>query len=603
MTTAAGVASFLLPSFLLLLGSAQASSAAPGYQANMTGEEDTWAACWPRSCARGVLQDLLRRRLPARGVRVRHCGLRQGHSWDAADIAFASLLGVLLVLLVASTAFDVVATKRNIPDEEKAWRAWFSLVKGCRQLGAAACPGLTLASVHGLRCLLALWVLLANSYRADSLFPAANPRFFSELAGAWWGKPIALGAGQAADAFLLLSGALACHCFLRDRGVDETFSPAGLCKFYACRLVRLTPVYAVVVGLHCCLLARLGSGPTWDAEAGLARDACRSGWWRNLLFVNNYLPGDPQCMGQTWALAADVQLFALSPAVLYPLWKWADRGKAVLAACSVLAVAAPFWCTYVAAVYDLRPASAGGTDVFPPLETWSLMRATPYLGGIALGYVLHCTKCPTKLTIWIPKAVVVGGWLCSALLATAAVLLSGEYPRADYPMTAACLAGLCPLAWALAVAWCVLACEKGYGGCLYDVLSWRGFQPLGRLCYGVFLLQDMLFVARRGHSGSLQHFSHFSQIERIIGDAVILLTLSAVLYVTVELPSISLCKHFLKPAPRRGSNSSLSGGLGGQLGLARNIQFLSNDSFAARKNRGGPGRKTSPVTPATAAAR
>lgn len=29
-----------------------------------------------------------------------------------------------------------------------------------------------------------------------------------------------------------------------------------------------------------------------------------------------------QCMGQTWYLACDMQMFILSPLFIYPLWKW-----------------------------------------------------------------------------------------------------------------------------------------------------------------------------------------------------------------------------------------------------------------------------------------
>ncbi|KAJ8878320.1 hypothetical protein PR048_018897 [Dryococelus australis] len=62
------------------------------------------------------------------------------------------------------------------------------------------------------------------------------------------------------------------------------------------------------------------------------------------------------------------------------------------------------------------------------------------------------------------QGVVAGGWLTSALLSMAVILLSGEYPRSDYPMTASCLASFCSLAWSLSLAWLLFACEKGYGG-------------------------------------------------------------------------------------------------------------------------------------------
>lgn len=35
-----------------------------------------------------------------------------------------------------------------------------------------------------------------------------------------------------------------------------------------------------------------------------------------------------ECTGQGWYLAADMQLFVVSPIFIYPLWKWKKAGLA-----------------------------------------------------------------------------------------------------------------------------------------------------------------------------------------------------------------------------------------------------------------------------------
>ena len=34
----------------------------------------------------------------------------------------------------------------------------------------------------------------------------------------------------------------------------------------------------------------------------------------------------PQCLGQTWYLDNDMQMFIISPLIIYPLWKWKRTG-------------------------------------------------------------------------------------------------------------------------------------------------------------------------------------------------------------------------------------------------------------------------------------
>jgi hypothetical protein len=54
---------------------------------------------------------------------------------------------------------------------------------------------------------------------------------------------------------------------------------------------RLTPVYAVILGFIATLLAYLGSGPNWQNVRNHSL-VCRSRWWTNLLYINNFLGAD-----------------------------------------------------------------------------------------------------------------------------------------------------------------------------------------------------------------------------------------------------------------------------------------------------------------------
>jgi peptidoglycan/LPS O-acetylase OafA/YrhL len=55
-----------------------------------------------------------------------------------------------------------------------------------------------------------------------------------------------------------------------------------------------------------------------------------------------------QCLGQSWYLSADMQLFILSPVLLFPLWKWPRKWNSLLLGILTIAgIVAPFTISYI----------------------------------------------------------------------------------------------------------------------------------------------------------------------------------------------------------------------------------------------------------------
>lgn len=52
---------------------------------------------------------------------------------------------------------------------------------------------------------------------------------------------------------------------------------------------------------------------------------CDSYWWSSLLYVQNYVNPGKLCFGHSWYLMVDMQLYFISPLILYPLWKFGRR--------------------------------------------------------------------------------------------------------------------------------------------------------------------------------------------------------------------------------------------------------------------------------------
>ena len=151
------------------------------------------------------------------------------------------------------------------------------------------------------------------------------------------------------------------------------------------------------------------------------------------------------------------------------------------------------------------------------LDTNYLIRYQPYLVGLGLGYLLHRLRETPRLSVnpialtWI--------WVLAAL--TGCLVVYGLVPYQKDPARLASTSeralygGLHRLAWALSLAWVILACVKvrcfaiqelhcecdhlclksswfslqGRGGPVNSILSWSAWIPLARMSYAIYLVK------------------------------------------------------------------------------------------------------------------
>jgi peptidoglycan/LPS O-acetylase OafA/YrhL len=120
----------------------------------------------------------------------------------------------------------------------------------------------------------------------------------------------AINATVSVDTFFLMSGLLVTYLLLRES--DRSKGRFNVPLFYIHRYLRwiyifiqimefsfdifiinffntrLTPVYAIILGFIATLLIYVSTGPNWQMVAYM-KEGCRSNWWNNLLYVNNYV--------------------------------------------------------------------------------------------------------------------------------------------------------------------------------------------------------------------------------------------------------------------------------------------------------------------------
>ena len=195
----------------------------------------------------------------------------------------------------------------------------------------------SLTCINGIRFLSLSWVVIGHIYSAFSPYNHAmvnNLNIFGDeflLNGA---MNVVFNAFPSVDSFFLIGATLLTYLTLKELDRNNGGGFAFWIKFYVHRYIRLTGVYAVIIFFHATLLKFFATGPV-SIWISYAHDICQESWWYNLLYINNVdLKPDlsNMCMGATWYLAVDMQMFLIAPLVIWPLWKFPKIGLGIAGA-------------------------------------------------------------------------------------------------------------------------------------------------------------------------------------------------------------------------------------------------------------------------------
>ncbi|MCG8670517.1 MAG: acyltransferase [Pseudomonadales bacterium] len=152
--------------------------------------------------------------------------------------------------------------------------------------------------LDGLRAISMLLVLFYHAMLAVSA-SYENPQQVLETVGLGW--LWIFNGDLGVDLFFVISGFLIAGILLKE---GERSGSLDLKRFYAHRVLRILPAYYFVLLLY--------------FMAGLPN---KENMLSNVLFFNNFLPGDAQAMNWSWSIAVEEQFYFVFPIMLFMLTK------------------------------------------------------------------------------------------------------------------------------------------------------------------------------------------------------------------------------------------------------------------------------------------
>ncbi|XP_035785910.1 nose resistant to fluoxetine protein 6-like [Anopheles albimanus] len=450
------------------------------------------------------------------------------------------------LLVLASTVYDVLVRWAGLLPASTVLTIC-SLYTNVRKLLATSGPrpdhnstnkSSTINCIHGIRVLSMVWVVFSHNYVRIGMIPLLNsPVILTWLRS--YHSMVVVASTVSVDTFFLLSGLLTCWSILN--ALDRQGGRLNLPMMYAHRYLRLTPALAALVLYTTALMRHSGSGPFWDGAMTLMADNCRDYWWSTLLYVQNYVNPGELCLGHSWYLSVDMQLYLIAPFLVYPLWRWGRRVLLPLAALLLTSMVTVF---VLFIVYDLRLSflAVDGERIrhrytYYPTHT----RMGAWLVGLGYGYALQRTrKRRVRLAPWLVAA----SWFAAAATMLAILLTAYPLHQPDYaqlPVVAdATYEALNRVAWATAIGWIIFACVNGYGGAIDRFLGAPLWQPLGRLSYSVYLLHLPIQLMMAGSIRQPYYFTDLLATYQFWGDLGFTCTLAILWVLLFESPIIGL---------------------------------------------------------------
>ncbi|XP_039294768.1 nose resistant to fluoxetine protein 6 isoform X3 [Nilaparvata lugens] len=460
------------------------------------------------------------------------------------EIILLDFVLMLTIIVVIATIVDMNFPEKGEPGVGRDLLNCFSFIRNGRAIFKTETTKRPLATLNSFRFLSVTWVIICHHYLFSVLRPAVNYLEMSQLFTRIYAAPILNGL-LAVDNFILMNGLLLSYLFLEAMHKGHKFN---IILFYLHRLVRILPGYILQLIITMTLVSRYYSeGPLWKNFMERHTENCMESWWTNILFINNYVNVDKQCIPSTWYLSLDMQLHFAAPIFLLSIWRWKRFVKYGIPLFIVLANIIAFLNSYIgqfpAGSIIARDLKTVHTYPYEYITTHN--KLGPWFIGLGLGYILYYAReKPIKLTAPMVKL----GWTLSFVFGMGVIMSisyfhqdSTEYNR----WLSSTYSGLHSTIWAFCISWVIFACETGYGGGVKKFLAWRVFQPLGKLTFVIFMCHIGIQYGNSSASKASGYIEKVPMATNILGEITACILVTPFLSCFYEAPYICLERLYI----------------------------------------------------------
>ncbi|XP_055842818.1 nose resistant to fluoxetine protein 6-like [Episyrphus balteatus] len=464
-------------------------------------------------------------------ITVGHCSDGKTPPLSGYIIAGISIFVILTVLMILSSAYDLYVSYYE--KKPNTVLLAFSILTNGKRLFAISTKKSrnSIDCLIGIRVLSTFWIINHHTYTNMFGSPFINNLDIEDWVYSWIYMPF-YNANISVDTFFFMGGLLVAWIGFKE--LDKTNGKINPIMNIVHRYFRLTPILAAGLLITYSIRHLLYTGPMKDVY--MAKNTCNGyNWWPVLLYIQNYYSEQKSdCYKEAWYLAIDFQLYALSPLILVPMWKWGKKFAPVLLVLGLISIG---WNMGIFFSKQYTGLVLGFNDhewntVYIPTHT----RYSPWLVGFAFGYFMHKNR---QSEFKLSKTVQIIGWIGSFFTITAIVFGPIFSLQANdgtgTVFEAAMYESLKRCSWAVAHAWITFACHYGYGGFVDTFLSHPFWQPLGRLSYALYMMHMTVLLMNFGMTRTEIYFSVYNQF--LIFWSTLGITLFVAIYVTLAFES------------------------------------------------------------------
>ncbi|CAO1307095.1 unnamed protein product [Diamesa hyperborea] len=506
--------------------------------------------------------------------------------YDWLDISFIVLVCTLMLLALMSTEYDKHLMSLNqrdskalnynekdffstpLPETYQKFLTAFSIRRNWRLLNAENKPETReLRCFQGFRIWSFLPIIFGHCAWLAHSVPILNPERI-ESHYHLLKSMIALNGGNIVQNFFFLSGFLNSVILLSYIEKNRFKYVHVWLKAFFYRLIRFAPVLVFLIWLHATWLYRMDNGPFWDKIVFAERQACRKNWWKNVLFINNYIGGDEKCMIHTWYISADFHLSALGTALLLLIVHKPKRTKIILGGSiliSFVVAAIQSYVTKTGPIYISTPETlrnqfyftAAIDNNFFDFYSPSHLNSGNYLIGLAIGLWYHRYMKANKKHQRKPWIHIL--WLL-AFVCQIVLSLVGFYfyeNNVEMNIFTALLSAFFKHIYGLVIAVFVVGIIFKYGFLIPKIFNHPMYRILGRLSFSVYMVHLsilMLLVVKAKNMSEVNTTTNYSYT---IGTYLLSHVVALFLVLTIELPAHVIFKTLFSDIIEKGKRGKI----------------------------------------------